>query len=769
LAEGCETGNLDQVKLWLEKDPDQLEIAEFAGNKPLQIAALAGNLEVVEYLIEQGCQIDCANQDKDTPLIDAAENGHIDVVKSLLNAGVDPLRQNLKGRTALDVVKDETDDADQIRAILKQAIEKWNSSGARQKREEEEEQRHRAGPTKELHFMARTYENLLRLVQDNNRNGVREFLLARVPVDNAIIAAAAKTGDLYLLNMLLAEMPEKKRLSKPEKPMLSVLGTSHFDMVKSLTELDQFDPVWKDRRGRTWTEIAEDRNGPMVREEKELLQRLFNEAQRKERQSSSPVSRRDGGKRRPAHATSDDDDDDDSDEDVTPRRAGKRRLMSRRDIRANGKPKSDDESDGDDDEGETGSDSASGVETSKKRAPQRKRAISSTTRKQRPHDAAAEASDDEVAAQPRKARRSDHGHEGGKERRSVSQEDAAAELQSAIKVEAQEKQGASAAEDAAKIKAQREAEEAAASARRAAEEKARKDEEERIEEDRRQKSLAEEEERRKEAERRAAEEARIEEERRASEQKALAKRTRDASLLSGLPAPIANVLDATSGFSYDGTSSAEYILHHFMPIQVLQQDQGKDASLWVLNAQVAPLLGPIGLELMFQPDQVGFSSSLADTWSVKTVEGQHIPAMDQLLSNLPQILPPPPTDTEPTFDEMMQHGAEQLRAVADARKRLSGRSVALRYVRWDQVLDNLHPALKEVEFDVRFDYFQYSPHVASPTKGKFASESDFVEIANEVAQRRPLPRRYKGPRRVDAALEPVVVVGRTKVTVIHQK
>lgn len=281
--------------------------------------------------------------------------------------------------------------------------------------------------------------------------------------------------------------------------------------------------------------------------------------------------------------------------------------------------------------------------------------------------------------------------------------------------------------------------------------------------------LAEEEERRKEAEKRAVEEARIEEERKASEQMALAKRTRDASLLSGLPAPVANVLNPTAGFSYDSTSSAEYVLHHLTPIQVLQQDQGKDASLWVLNAQVAPLLGPVGLELMFQPDQIGFSGSLADTWSTKAVEGQHIPAMDLLLSNLPQILPPPPTEIEPTFDEMMQHGAEQLRAVAEARKRLGGRSVALRYVRWDQILDHLHPALKEVEFDVRFDYFQYAPHVASPTKGKFASESDFVEIANEVAQRRPLPRRYKGPRRVDAALEPVVVVGRTKVTVIHQK
>lgn len=57
LAEGCEVGDLDQVKLWREKDPEQMEIAEFAGNKPLQIAALAGNIEVVDYLIEQGVKL----------------------------------------------------------------------------------------------------------------------------------------------------------------------------------------------------------------------------------------------------------------------------------------------------------------------------------------------------------------------------------------------------------------------------------------------------------------------------------------------------------------------------------------------------------------------------------------------------------------------------------------------------------------------------------------------------------------------------------------
>ena len=80
----------------------------------------------------------------------------------------------------------DTDNVAEIRASLRAAIERWSSDDAKQRREEEEEHRYRAGPSKELHFMARSYENLMRLVTLNDRNSVREFLDARVPVDNAV-------------------------------------------------------------------------------------------------------------------------------------------------------------------------------------------------------------------------------------------------------------------------------------------------------------------------------------------------------------------------------------------------------------------------------------------------------------------------------------------------------------------------------------------------------------------------------------------------------
>jgi len=378
LAEACEDGDLDLVKEWREKDPDQLEIEEFAKNTPLQIASLNGNSEVVEYLIDQGCRVDCANVDKDTPLIDAAENGHSDVVDILLNAGVDPLRQNLKGQQALDVVTDDTENAAEIRASLRRAMEKWDSVDARKRREHEEEKRFSGRPSEALHFMARTYENLHKLVVNNDRNSVREFLDAHVPVDNNIIAAAARTGDSYLINMLLAEMSEKKAHQKPEKPLLSVLGTSHLETVKSLTELDQFNPLWTNRQGKTWPEIADERRGPMWVQESELLHRLYNEARKKaDRQSSSPVTKREEVKRRPppqsgGHGA----------EKSPPKRKNGKRLMSRREMRAaSGKPFSD--SSEDDSSSETAKEADDGMKPPEspntKRGPGRPRTKSAST------------------------------------------------------------------------------------------------------------------------------------------------------------------------------------------------------------------------------------------------------------------------------------------------------------------------------------------------------------------------------------------------------
>ncbi|RMY34873.1 hypothetical protein D0866_04984 [Hortaea werneckii] len=783
LAEACEQDDLDAVRKWREQDPDQIELAEFAGNKPLQIAALNGNDQVVAYLIDQGCQIDCANVDKDTPLIDAAENGHLEVVKILLHAGVDPLRQNLKGQQALDVVTDDTDDADSIRAALRQAIEKWNSSDAKQRREEEEEQRHRAGPSKELHFMARTYENLLRLVEINDRNGVREFLDARVPVDNVVIALAAKTGDQYLVNMLLAEMTEKKAYSKSEKPMMAVLGTSHFDMVKLLTELDQFKPDWRDRKGRSWPELAEEKQGPNWKAEKELLQRLHDDwakAQGIRRRSSSPVTKREGSKPRrvPQDASDEESDNDEAATVMAPKRKNGRRLMSRKDMRAaSGKPFSDSE-DGEEPErtvmnGEMGPPDSPGAKHSTLRqrsksqsmqpaeetsSPRARRRSSASLR--RPSDSVMPALDEKEEEKPTE------------EVEAAKQKEAEAQfvIHEARRLEAKRRDEEAAEKEAKKA----EEETKAAEERREAEEARLREAEEE------QKRLEEERARREAEETRRAEEARKAEEAFREKQVKMedARRTHIADLLAALPKTLQYALDQQSGFAYGNDEEVAYLQEHFLPLLVVREDND---GPWVLNIQAAPLLGKRGLEVLLpQTNELEFDLSLSGDWP-KFNEGfstRDRANISRAVSSLTRsegevfdedIEMADSEDGPSIFHCELQRIAGRLNAQKATKARLlSEEHMPLRLVKLTDVLANLHPILKDTPTEVEYLTFPAKAREVALQLDKQATEG-FIERWQALSANVVASETYTGARLAQDIAEKENRLGRTEVVVVHEK
>ena len=728
LAEACEDGNRDLVKKLLDEDPEAIEVAEYAGNSPLQIAALNGNAEVVSELIERGCQMDCANADKDTPLIDAAENGHLEVVKLLLNGGVDPLRQNLRGQQALDVVTDDTEDVAGIRAALHEAIDHWNSSEAKQRREEEEEQRHRAGPSKELHLMARTYENLLRLVQNNDRNGVSEFLAARVPVDNNVIAAAAKTGDLYLVNMLLAEMNDRKASQKPEKPMLSVLGTSHFEMVKALTELDNFNPMWRTRAGKSWPELAEERNGPMWRQEKELLQRLHDlRVGSKPRLSSSPVAKRDGAKRRLQQPEAEDESEDEAEGTKRAKRKNGRRLMSRKDMRAaGGKGAMSDSSEEDDDE-EAEADETSNTmdaaaapakeeaetemrppETPNTRRKLRSKSVSSPSELspkslRRRSNSTREVAEKALPTLEEKAEGRDSGSDwivlAGNETSKKQKADAAKlALDEAKRLDEKRKQEAEAEAEAKRVEEElrkQEEERKAEEERRAAEERAALEAKRREEEA---------EQKRKEEEFRRQREREMEE----------AKRQFISYLLDVLPNPISQVLDPDSGFNFEGEADKNLVLQQFTPLLALATSvpgpTSSGSEILVLNVQAAPLLGKLGLEL-FKSSDGYFRHSPAEHWTTEEVKDTDLRIIDHLLARMVWDSIPPSTDgeeemrdTDLPFEEEMKNTTERYYAFAAARRKLREHvsKIGLRRVKLEDVLSKLHPLLKDSAIGVEF-------------------------------------------------------------------
>ena len=83
-------------------DDDVNAIVNDHGETHLILAAREGNLQKVIDLVANGALIDQSNDDeKHTPMHDAAANGHLDVIRYLVEAGADMEREDYFGSTPL--------------------------------------------------------------------------------------------------------------------------------------------------------------------------------------------------------------------------------------------------------------------------------------------------------------------------------------------------------------------------------------------------------------------------------------------------------------------------------------------------------------------------------------------------------------------------------------------------------------------------------------------------------------------------------------------
>lgn len=92
-------GELDMVKLMV--DDEEAEVNK-KGWAPLHYAATNGHNEVVKYLIDHSAYIDAESPNGSTPLMMAARGGHIQTVKLLLDEGADMRIKNQQGMTVID-------------------------------------------------------------------------------------------------------------------------------------------------------------------------------------------------------------------------------------------------------------------------------------------------------------------------------------------------------------------------------------------------------------------------------------------------------------------------------------------------------------------------------------------------------------------------------------------------------------------------------------------------------------------------------------------
>jgi hypothetical protein len=265
---------MEQVIQAYDEAPHELNQADHGGYTPLQKAALEGHADVVQFLLEKGCRVDCySTVEHDTPLIDAVENGHLDVVKILLKGNVKPHHQNKRGNRAIDAIDDTKDYATEMKDLIQNAMADYV---------DDDEDTHEASlPTQEdgrredLLYLEPNRKNLLEYSRKGDTVAVDHFLSSVKP-DNACAVAAARGGHDGVLNLLLASAGDRlERDPDPAKyeetPLIAAIGRGNLKVITLLLDQDNFNPTRKTKDGKTYYELAEEMRGPKWQTEVDLL------------------------------------------------------------------------------------------------------------------------------------------------------------------------------------------------------------------------------------------------------------------------------------------------------------------------------------------------------------------------------------------------------------------------------------------------------------------------------------------------------------------
>lgn len=110
--QALETGDLQELKR-LKSSSDVESLNRF-NQTSIMIAAHKGELDIVDWLIDQGAELDHTAKHGLSALMLAVIGRHEETVKSLINAGANPhLRatgsSSFSGKTALEIAEDNSD------------------------------------------------------------------------------------------------------------------------------------------------------------------------------------------------------------------------------------------------------------------------------------------------------------------------------------------------------------------------------------------------------------------------------------------------------------------------------------------------------------------------------------------------------------------------------------------------------------------------------------------------------------------------------------
>lgn len=305
LQRACARGDFERV-VALVKDGADIIDRDYAGTTALHSAALQGDAKTVEFLLENGAIADIRSgpDELDTPLMDAVSSSNVPVIKLLLKHGADPRVQNAEGKTTIDFINDEADEAEEIHELLKQESLRARKQGPPILAPADgpkgmfppqlSSQTQAAGTgtgagTSAASSRPRRRNDLL-WFDVTTRTGRSEVCKRAAQGDIEYIGMslehgwqpsaealvqAAKFGHTDVVGLLLAFGTSPDDLYEGVTALHETIGRGHLEVVKLLIE-GGANPKWKDSNGRGYPELVKDL--PADDEERQYIETVCTQA-----------------------------------------------------------------------------------------------------------------------------------------------------------------------------------------------------------------------------------------------------------------------------------------------------------------------------------------------------------------------------------------------------------------------------------------------------------------------------------------------------------
>ena len=103
------SNNFEVIKYLLNEAEINIDVVDGFGNTALIIACEKGLLEIANYLINNGANVNHQNEQGATPVMKAAEGNNFFVVKLLLEKNIDLTISDFSGRTVREISENNRD------------------------------------------------------------------------------------------------------------------------------------------------------------------------------------------------------------------------------------------------------------------------------------------------------------------------------------------------------------------------------------------------------------------------------------------------------------------------------------------------------------------------------------------------------------------------------------------------------------------------------------------------------------------------------------